>query len=209
MSNRCRNNRLRHNKQYGQNSKIAKNIGGRISPEQPPTASHYTVCLSIVSSPELAMELMSKLKSSISHQLHPLLDSMDTTPPPQAEEREAKLHLLCPVCVVECYVKHNCHQRHKQLFICFGVGMAGKALSRSAFTFVCVSVSLRPLSRQDVTFSLWSEHTQHAVCRRHCSVECVSRTCARLASSYGSCSWTCWIPAQGLCSRHKLGSESH
>lgn len=49
--------------------------------------------------------------------------------PPHAWDREAKLHLLCPVCALDCYVERMAQIRHtEQLFMCFQDGVAGKAL---------------------------------------------------------------------------------
>ena len=49
--------------------------------------------------------------------------------PPHIGAREAKLHLLCPVRALACYVEHTAAiRRTEQLFVCFGDGVAGKAL---------------------------------------------------------------------------------
>ncbi|XP_034079168.1 uncharacterized protein LOC117550754 [Gymnodraco acuticeps] len=51
--------------------------------------------------------------------------------PPHSGAREAKLHLLCPVRALACYVKRTAAlRRTEQLFVCFGCGVIGKALSK-------------------------------------------------------------------------------
>ena len=55
--------------------------------------------------------------------------------PPHIEAREAKLHLLCPVRALACYVERTAAiRRTEQLFVCFGDGVAGKALSKKCLT---------------------------------------------------------------------------
>ncbi|KAK5928408.1 hypothetical protein CgunFtcFv8_013474 [Champsocephalus gunnari] len=51
--------------------------------------------------------------------------------PPHGGDREAKLHLLCPVRALACYVERTAAlRRTEQLFVCFGGGVIGKALSK-------------------------------------------------------------------------------
>ena len=51
--------------------------------------------------------------------------------PPPSGSREAKLHLLCPGPALACYVELTATLRHtRQLFVCFGGGVTGKALSK-------------------------------------------------------------------------------
>jgi len=55
----------------------------------------------------------------------------DFSLPPHGEAREAKLHLLCPVRVLACYVELTVALRcTEQLFVCFGGRVTGKALSK-------------------------------------------------------------------------------
>jgi len=52
-------------------------------------------------------------------------------PPPHRDSREAKLHLLCPVRALTCYVDRTATVRTtSQLLVCYGDGTAGKALSK-------------------------------------------------------------------------------
>ena len=51
--------------------------------------------------------------------------------PSHGGAREAKLHLLCPVRALACYVERTAAlRRTEQLFVCFGGGVIGKALSK-------------------------------------------------------------------------------
>lgn len=61
--------------------------------------------------------------------------------PLNAGDMEAKL--LCPVCALSCNVEDMGPIRHtKQLFICFGGGMSGKALLKKCLaTGFCESIS--------------------------------------------------------------------
>lgn len=45
-------------------------------------------------------------------------------PPPHAEDIEAKLHLLCPVCALACYVERMAPIRHLASWLCEYISQA-------------------------------------------------------------------------------------
>ncbi|XP_034057473.1 uncharacterized protein LOC117536645 [Gymnodraco acuticeps] len=63
--------------------------------------------------------------------------------PPHTGDRKATLHLLCPVRALACYVGRKASiGRTELLFVCFGDGVAGKALSKKRLTgWLCECIS--------------------------------------------------------------------
>ena len=64
--------------------------------------------------------------------------------PPHGGDREAKLHLLCPVRALACYVERTAAlRRTEQLLVCFGGGVIGKALSKKRLAgWLCECIAL-------------------------------------------------------------------
>jgi len=84
--------------------------------------------------------------------------------PTHIGDREAKLHLLCPVCALACYVVRTASiRRTEQLFVCFGDGVAGKALSKKRLRgWLCECIS-HAYDRRGEPSPLGSVHTLHVV----------------------------------------------
>ncbi|KAL3060782.1 hypothetical protein OYC64_015181 [Pagothenia borchgrevinki] len=63
--------------------------------------------------------------------------------PPHGGAREAKLHLLCPVRALAYYVERTATlRRTEQLFVCFGGGVTGKALSKKRLAgWLCETIA--------------------------------------------------------------------
>ena len=85
-------------------------------------------------------------------------------PPPHGDTREAKLHLLFPVHVLAFYVERMAPFRHtEQLFMCYGEGVAGKALSKkrlASWLCECISQAYRQAGKDPLP---WSERISHMV----------------------------------------------
>ena len=73
-------------------------------------------------------------------------------PPPHGNSREVKLHLLCPVRALTHYVNRTATVRNtEQLLVCYGDGMAGRALSKkrlAGWLRECISAAYSQAGRE-------------------------------------------------------------